>query len=126
METANRSMRVEGATSPTLSDGEVATVRRRPMLVLIPMRDCSHVVLTWHYRAAIGRASWELPASRLGHDESLNDAAVRSCLEHFGLMPGCVQHLCGLHPVPKCCDEEIIFCRVVTDVSWVMHEPPTQ
>jgi hypothetical protein len=27
-------------------------------------------------------------------------------------VPGCVQHLCGLHRLPEYCAEEVIFCRV--------------
>ena len=98
-------------------NSEFAIVRRPPLLVLIPMQDASHVILSWHYRAPIGRVGWELPTIRLRPDDSLDDGVARSCMEHFGLMPGCVQHLCALHLRPDFSDEETIFCRV-TDLAW--------
>ena len=112
-------MQVQKARGPENSG--LAMVRRPPLLVLIPMQDCSHVILTWHYRAAIGRAGWELPTSSLDHGDSLDDGVSRSCLELFGLMPGCVQHLGGFNLLPDSSDEEIIFCRV-TDLRWVGGE----
>jgi hypothetical protein len=53
-----------------------------------------------------------LPTSRLSRGDALDEGVSRSCLELFGLVPGCIQHLCGLHRLPEYCDEEIIFCRV--------------
>lgn len=103
--------------SPRAHDNSAFEIKPHPpLLVLIPMLDSSHVILSWHYRAPIGRVGWELPTIRLRQGDSLDDGVGRSCKEHFGLMPGRVQHLCALHLRPECSGEETIFCRV-TDLA---------
>ena len=110
------SIQVQTATAH--ENSQLTMARRPPVVVLIPMQDSSHVILTWHYRPAIGRVVWELPTSRLRHDDALDDGVSRSCMELLGLRPGCVQHLCGLHLLSDVSAEETIFCRV-TDLTWL-------
>jgi ADP-ribose pyrophosphatase len=97
---------------PDGRDHDIAVVRHRPSVVLIPMVDENHVVLIRQYRAAIDRELWELPAGTLEAGEASDAAAVRECEEEIGLVPGRIERLCGLFPTPGFCDEELIFYRV--------------
>jgi ADP-ribose pyrophosphatase len=97
---------------PDGRDHDIAVVRHRPSVVLIPMVDENHVVLIRQYRAAIDRELWELPAGTLEAGEAADAAAIRECEEEIGLVPGRIERLCGLFPTPGFCDEELIFYRV--------------
>ena len=91
---------------------EIAVVRHRPSVVLIPMLDSERIVLIRQYRPAIARTMWELPAGTTDPGESPDEAAVRECEEEIGLVPGKLERLGGFFPTPGFCDEELVFYRV--------------
>jgi ADP-ribose pyrophosphatase len=97
---------------PDGRERDIAVVRHRPSVVLIPMVDEHQVILIRQYRAAIDRELWELPAGTLEAGEAAEAAAIRECEEEIGLVPGRVERLRGLFPTPGFCDEELIFYRV--------------
>ncbi len=106
------SVEVDRMTFPNGTTHEVAVVRHRPSVVLIPMMDDNRVVLIRQYRPAVGKTMWELPAGTTDPDETPEDAAVRECEEEIGLVPGTLERLGGFFPTPGICDEELIFFRV--------------
>jgi ADP-ribose pyrophosphatase len=106
------SVEVGDVTFPNGTKHEVAVVRHRPSVVLIPMVDDNRVVLIEQYRPAVGLTMWELPAGTTDPDETPEQAAARECEEEIGLVPGKLERLGGLFPTPGICDEELIFFRV--------------
>jgi ADP-ribose diphosphatase len=106
------SVEVGELTFPNGTRHEVAVVRHRPSVVLVPMMDDDHVVLIQQYRPAIGKTMWELPAGMTDPGESPEQAAARECEEEIGLVPGTLERLGGFFPTPGFCDEELIFYRV--------------
>jgi ADP-ribose pyrophosphatase len=98
-----------------LSNGrktELAIVRHRPSVVLIPVRDDGQVVMIRQYRHALERDIWELPAGNVDDGESAEAAAARECEEEIGQVPTKVERLGSFYPTPGYCDEEMIFFRV--------------
>lgn len=106
------SVEVGKARFPDGAEHEVAIVRHRPSVVLIPLRDADHVMLIRQYRPALGRVIWELPAGGVEPGESAEAAAARECEEELALVPGTLERLQGFYPTPGFCDEELIFFRV--------------
>ena len=106
------SVEVDRVRFPNGTEHEVAVVRHRPSVVLIPMHDDQHVILIRQYRASIRRELWELPAGSLESGETADAAAARECEEEIGFVPGRIEPLRGLFPTPGFCDEELIFFRV--------------
>src|SRR6185436_3163275 len=96
---------------PNGTTHEVAVVRHRPSVVLIPMMDSERVVLIRQYRPAIDKTMWELPAGTTDPGESPDVAAARECEEEIGLVPGKLERLGGFFPTPGFCDEELVFYR---------------
>ena len=70
---------------PNGSEHDVAIVRHRPSVVLVPMLADGRVLLIRQYRPATNRVMWELPAGSIDADEPLEAAAVRECAEETGL-----------------------------------------
>lgn len=99
---------------PNGSTHDVAIVRHRPSVVLIPMTDDGRVVLVRQFRPSVGRELWELPAGGLDEGEAPEAAAERECEEETGLVPGTLERMQGLYPAPGFCDEELIFFRATT------------
>jgi len=97
---------------PDGREHEVAIVRHRPSVVLIPIEDDGRVVLVRQYRAPLDRLMWELPAGSVDEGESADAAARRECEEEIGRVPARVERLGAWYPVPGYCDEEMIFFRV--------------
>lgn len=97
---------------PNGSEHDVAVVRHRPSVVLIPMLDDGRVLLVRQYRPSVDRELWELPAGSLDPDEAAESAAVRECAEETGFVPRIVERVASLYPAPGFCDEELIFFRV--------------
>jgi ADP-ribose pyrophosphatase len=97
---------------PDGREHEVAIVRHRPSVVLIPIEDDGRVVLVRQYRAPIDRPLWELPAGSVDEGESSEAAARRECEEEIGRVPARIERLGAWYPVPGYCDEEMIFFRV--------------
>ena len=98
-----------------LSNGretELATVRHRRSVVLIPVQDDGQVVMIRQYRHALGRDIWELPAGNVDDGETAEAAAARECEEEIGQAPSRVDRLGAFYPTPGYCDEEMIFFRV--------------
>ena len=65
----------------TLSNGhetELAIVRHRPSVVLIPVQDDGRIVMIRQYRHAVERDIWELPAGNVNDGESAEAAAARA------------------------------------------------
>lgn len=93
-------------------EAEVAVVRHRPSVVLIPINDEGRVVMIRQYRHSLKREIWELPAGSVDDDESPEEAAARECEEEIGQVPTRVERLGGFYPTPGYCDEEMIFFRL--------------
>jgi ADP-ribose pyrophosphatase len=93
-------------------DYQVETVRHRPSVVLLPMKDDGHVVLIRQFRHSVGRELWELPAGSLDPGESAEAAAARECEEEITLVPGRVERLREVFPAPGFCDELLIYFRL--------------
>lgn len=90
---------------------ELAIVRHRPSVVLIPVNDDGQIVMIRQYRHALGRDIWELPAGSVDEGESAEAAAARECEEEIGQVPTRIDRLGGFYPTPGYCDEEMIFFR---------------
>jgi ADP-ribose pyrophosphatase len=91
---------------------ELAIVRHRRSVVIIPVQDDGRLVMIRQYRHALGRDIWELPAGNVDDGESADVAAARECEEEIGLVPARVERLGSFYPTPGYCDEEMIFFRV--------------
>jgi ADP-ribose pyrophosphatase len=96
---------------PNGATHEVAIVRHRPSVVVIPILDDGRVLLVRQYRPSVDQVLWELPAGSLNPDEAAETAAVRECAEETGFIAAAVVRLAGLYPAPGFCDEELIFFR---------------
>jgi ADP-ribose pyrophosphatase len=98
-----------------LSNGhetELAIVRHRASVVLIPVKDDGQIVLIRQYRHALKRDIWELPAGNVDEGETAEAAARRECEEEIGQVPTEIDRLGAFYPTPGYCDEEMIFFRV--------------
>jgi len=91
---------------------EIAIVRHRRSVVLIPVQDDGRIVMIRQYRHALGRDIWELPAGNVDAGESAEAAAARECEEEIGQVPARVERLGSFYPTPGYCDEEMIFFRI--------------
>ena len=103
---------VEKIPGPHGGEYEVATVRHRPCVTLIPVLDDGRVVLIRQYRHSVKRMLWELPAGSIDPGEDPDVAAARECEEETKLAPSRVEKLATMFPAPGYCDEEMIFYRV--------------
>src|ERR1700730_9068020 len=74
-------------------EAELAIVRHRPSVVLIPVQDDGQVVMIRQYRHALERDIWELPAGNMEEGESAEAAAARECEEEMGQVPTKVERL---------------------------------
>jgi ADP-ribose pyrophosphatase len=106
------SVEVDKVVLPNGRDAEVAIVRHRPSVVLIPVASDGKIVMIRQYRHALGRDIWELPAGSLEERETPQAAAARECEEEIGQVPGKIERLGAFYPTPGYCDEEMIFFRV--------------
>lgn len=106
------SVEVDRVVLPNGRETELAVVRHRPSVVLIPVKDDGQIVMIRQYRHALGRDIWELPAGSVDTGESAEAAAARECEEEIGQMPTRVERLGSFYPTPGYCDEEMIFFRV--------------
>jgi ADP-ribose pyrophosphatase len=113
------SVEVDRRRFPNGREHEVAIVRHRPSVVLIPVEHDGRVVLVRQYRAPIDLTMWEFPAGSVDEGESAENAARRECEEEIGRVPAHVERLGAWYPVPGYCDEEMIFFRVSG-----LHPPP--
>jgi ADP-ribose pyrophosphatase len=104
---------------PNGREHEMAIVRHRPSVVLIPMEDDGRVVLIRQFRRAIDKTMWELPAGNVDEGETAEAAAARECEEEIGRRPARVERLGSFYPTPGYCDELLIFFRVSG-----LHQPP--
>jgi ADP-ribose pyrophosphatase len=104
---------------PDGREHDVAIVRHRPSVVLIPVEDDGRVVLVKQYRVSLDRELWEFPAGGVDAGELPEDAARRECEEEIGRVPERVERLGAWFPTPGYCDEEMIFFRVTG-----LREPP--
>jgi len=109
---------VEAVPLPKGGTHDVATIRHRPCVVLIPMLDDGRLVLIRQYRHSVRRVLWELPAGSIDPGESPDAAAMRECEEETKLAPGRVERLAAMFPAPGYCDEEMIFFKATG-----LHEP---
>jgi ADP-ribose pyrophosphatase len=106
------SIDVEKVRLPNGRESQVETVRHRPSVVLLPMKDDGHVVLVRQYRHSVGRELWELPAGSTDPGESAETAAARECEEEIALTPGRIERLKAVLPAPGFCDEVLIYFRL--------------
>jgi ADP-ribose pyrophosphatase len=91
---------------------ELAVVRHRASVVLVPMPDARSVVLVRQYRHPTGRWLWEVPAGTLEAGEDPDRAARRECEEETGYAPARMERLGAFFAAPGYCDEEMIFYRL--------------
>jgi ADP-ribose pyrophosphatase len=103
---------VDTISLPSGREAELAIVRHRPSVVLIPVQDDGRIVMIRQYRHALKRDIWELPAGNVDEGESPEAAASRECEEEIGQMPTRIDRLGSFYPTPGYCDEEMIFFRV--------------
>jgi ADP-ribose diphosphatase len=103
---------VDKISLPNGRETELAIVRHRPSVVLIPVQDDGQIVMIRQYRHALKRDIWELPAGNVEEGESPEAAAARECEEEIGQMPTRTVRLGSFYPTPGYCDEEMIFFRV--------------
>jgi ADP-ribose pyrophosphatase len=100
-------------------EAEVAIVRHRPSVVLLPLNEDGRITLIRQYRHALGRDIWELPAGSVDAAESAEEAAARECEEEIGQVPSRIERIGIFYPTPGYCDEQMIFFRVSG-----LHAPP--
>jgi len=105
---------------PNGQEHEVAIVRHRPSVVIVPIQDDGRAVLIRQYRPALERELWEVPAGSIDRGESPEAAAARECEEEIGKTPRVVERIASFFPTPGYCDEEMIFFRV----SELRDPPP--
>lgn len=105
------SVEVDRVRLPNGTEHEVAVVRHRPSVVLLPMDGEGRVILIRQYRPSIARELWELPAGGVNEGESPEEAAARECEEEIGLVPSRLDRLGALFPAPGFCDEQLVFFR---------------
>ena len=110
----SRVFSVEAGTRrfPNGREHEVAIVRHRPSVVLIPFADDGRVILVRQYRAPLDRYTWEFPAGSIDPGESPEAGAARECEEEIGLAPGRIDRLGAWYPTPGYCDEQMFFFTV--------------
>ncbi len=113
------SVDVDRRRFPNGREHEVAIVRHRPCVVLIPIEDDGRVVLVRQYRASIDRMTWEFPAGGIDEGEPAEAAARRECAEEVSRVPARIERLGAWYPSPGYCDEEMIFFLVSG-----LHSPP--
>ena len=106
------SVEVDKVVLPNGREADVAIVRHRPSVVLIPVRDDGQIVMIRQYRHSLKRDIWELPAGNVDDGESPEAAAARECEEEIGQVPTRIDRLGAFYPTPGYCDEEMIFFRV--------------
>jgi ADP-ribose pyrophosphatase len=97
---------------PDGREHDVAIVRHRPSVVLIPFTDDGRVILVRQYRAPLDRSTWEFPAGSIDPGESPEAGAARECEEEIGLTPGRIDPLGSWYPTPGYCDELMFFFTV--------------
>jgi ADP-ribose pyrophosphatase len=97
---------------PDGREHDVAIVRHRPSVVLIPFTDDGRVILVRQYRAPLDRYTWEFPAGSIDPGESPEAGAARECEEEIGLTPGRIDRLGSWYPTPGYCDEQMFFFTV--------------
>jgi len=114
------SVEVDTVTLPNGRETEIAIVRHRPSVVLIPVTDDGQIVMIRQHRRALGRGIWELPAGNVDAGESAEAAAARECEEEIGRVPARVERLGSFYPTPGYCDEEMVFFRL----SGLQPPPP--
>jgi ADP-ribose diphosphatase len=114
------SVEVDHVLLPDGRRSELAIVRHRPSVVLVPVRDDGRIVMIRQYRHALKRDLWELPAGNVDPGESAEAAAARECEEEIGEVPARIERLGAFYPTPGYCDEEMIFFRV----SGLQQPPP--
>jgi ADP-ribose diphosphatase len=113
------SVEVDRKRFPNGREHEVAIVRHRPAVIVIPIESDGRVVLIRQFRAPLDRELWEVPAGGVDEDEPAEIAAQRECEEEIGRVPHRVERLGAFYPTPGYCDEEMIFFRA-TD----LRQPP--
>jgi ADP-ribose pyrophosphatase len=106
------SVEVEKVVLRNGRETELAIVRHRRSVVLIPVQDDGRLVMIRQYRHALKRDIWELPAGNVDDGESPEAAAARECEEETGQVPTEIERLGAFYPTPGYCDEEMIFFRV--------------
>lgn len=106
------SVDVDEHTLPSGRRREVAIVRHRPSVVLVPVTDDGRVILIRQFRASVDRLLWEIPAGGVDPGETPEQAAERECEEEIRLVPKRIERIRSLYPAPGFCDEELIFFRV--------------
>lgn len=67
-------------------------------IVVVPVLEDGSVVLIGQYRYPHGRTHWEVPAGRIGVDETPEQAAERELLEESGCRAGRLERLPGFYP----------------------------
>jgi len=90
----------------------VDVVRHPQSVVLLPIPEPGHIILSRQYRYPVNRWLWELPAGSVDEGEALEAAARRECHEEIGQVPDTIVRLGSFFPTPGYCDEEMFFFRL--------------
>jgi 8-oxo-dGTP pyrophosphatase MutT (NUDIX family) len=100
-----------------LTDGtrlEHHIVRSPFDLVAVVVHDERGVLCLKRYRFIPERWVWDVPAGKIGQDESAADAAVRASVEETGWQPSGVREVTAYHPLPGISDQRVVICAAET------------
>jgi 8-oxo-dGTP pyrophosphatase MutT (NUDIX family) len=107
-----------------LTDGtrlEHHIVRSAFDLVAVVVRDEHGVLCLRRYRFIPERWVWDVPAGKIGADETAVDAAVRASVEETGWQPAGVREVTAYHPLPGISDQRVVIC--VADTAEQVGPP---
>jgi 8-oxo-dGTP pyrophosphatase MutT (NUDIX family) len=81
-------------------------IRRELPAAGVVVHDSSRgLLLLWRHRFITRTWGWEVPAGRVEHGESCEQAAAREVLEETGWAPGPLRRLFGYHPTNGISDQ---------------------
>lgn len=92
-------------------DSDVEVVRHAPSVGIAAMPTPGSVLLVGQYRHAAREYLWELPAGSVDEGEDAETAARREAHEELGLIPGRLERLAELIPLPGYCTENMTLFR---------------
>jgi ADP-ribose pyrophosphatase len=86
-------------------------VRHAGSVAVLAIQDDGRIVLVRQYRYPVDDFVWELPAGRLDHGESPEQAAQRELQEEIGFKAGALRKIAFFHTTPGFCDEAMHVFR---------------
>jgi ADP-ribose pyrophosphatase len=131
--TIGRGYRSYDSHQIALADGSLTShierdvLRSGSVVGILPIDlDTAEVVLIRQFRLgghiALGKGDMiELPAGRVGLDETAEQAAARECYEEIGVLPRCLRPLFAVMPAPALSDECMTLYVASIDASQIRH-----